>query len=61
MIKLALSDMDNTLVPLGARGISKRTNEAIHAVLDAGVLFGPATGRDFVELMRLFRPTRTAS
>lgn len=55
MIKLALSDMDNTLVPLGARGISKRTNEAIHAVLDAGVLFGPATGRDFVELMRLFR------
>lgn len=55
MIKLALSDMDNTLVPLGARGISPRTSEAIHAVLDAGVLFGPATGRDFVELMRLFR------
>lgn len=55
MIKLALSDMDNTLVPLGARGASPRTLEAIHAAMDAGVLFGPSTGRDTVELMRLFR------
>lgn len=55
MIKLALSDMDNTLVPLGSRGVSARTAQAIHAALDAGVLFGPATGRDYVELMRFFR------
>ena len=55
LIKLALSDMDNTLVPLGARGASPRTLEAIHAAMDAGVLFGPSTGRDTVELMRLFR------
>lgn len=54
LIKLALTDMDNTLVPLGASGISRRTGEAIHEVLDAGVLFGPSTGRDLVELMRLF-------
>ena len=47
--------MDNTLVPLGARGASPRTLEAIHAAMDAGVLFGPSTGRDTVELMRLFR------
>ncbi len=55
MIKLALSDMDNTIVPLGARGISERMREAIHAATGAGVLFGPSTGRDTVELFRLFR------
>lgn len=55
MIKLVLSDMDNTLVPLGARSASPRTREAIHAVLDAGVRFGPDTGRDYVELMRFFK------
>ena len=54
VIKLVLSDMDNTLVPLGGR-VSPRTIEAIHAVIDAGVRFGPATGRDYVELARLFR------
>lgn len=54
MIKLVLSDMDNTLVPFGARHASERTFDAIHEVLDAGVRFGPATGRDYVELMRFF-------
>nr|WP_239471460.1 HAD family hydrolase [Olsenella profusa] len=47
--------MDNTLVPFGARHASPRTMEAIHAVLDAGVRFGPDTGRDYVELMRFFK------
>ena len=47
--------MDNTLVPVGARGVTPRTMEAIHAAMDAGVLFGPSTGRDAVELTRLFR------
>ena len=55
MIKLVLSDMDNTLVPFGQPCVSARTIEAIHAVLDAGVLFGPDTGRDYVELMRFFQ------
>ncbi len=59
MIKLALTDMDNTLVPLGARGISRRTAEAIHAAVDAGVLFGPSTGRDLSELFRLFHADET--
>lgn len=55
MIKLVLSDMDNTLVPLGARHVSARTVDAIHAVIESGVRFGPDTGRDYVELMRFFR------
>ena len=54
MIKLILSDMDNTLVPFGARRVSRRTVDAIREVLDAGVRFGPDTGRDYVELMRFF-------
>ena len=54
MIKLALSDMDNTLLPFGTEHVSARTVEAVHAVLDAGVLFGPATGREPIELGRFF-------
>ena len=46
--------MDNTLIPFGARHVSPRTLEAIHDVTNAGVHFGPATGRDYVELMRFF-------
>lgn len=64
MIKLVLSDMDNTLVPVGQRSVSYRTMEAIHAVLDAGVRFGPDTGRDYIELLRFFKmdeaPLQTA-
>ena len=55
MIKLALSDMDNTLIPFGAPHVSDRTIEAVHAVLDAGVFFGPATGREPLELKRFFQ------
>ena len=46
MIKLVLADMDNTLIPIGHDHASERTLAAIHACLDAGVAFGPATGRN---------------
>lgn len=46
MIKLALTDLDDTLIPLAHRGsASQRTLEAIRAMLDAGLHFGPVTGR----------------
>lgn len=54
MIKLVLSDVDGTLIPLGAGRASKRTMSAIAAVQEAGVHFGLATGRDIVELNQLF-------
>ncbi|MGN0054893.1 MAG: HAD family hydrolase [Atopobiaceae bacterium] len=54
MIKLALSDMDNTLIPVGSAHVSLRTLVAIHAVQAAGIEFGPATGRDRVELLPFF-------
>ena len=50
MIKLILCDMDNTLIPLGESHASQRTLSAIHACLDAGIAFGPATGRNQPEV-----------
>lgn len=55
MIKLVLSDMDNTLVPFGASAVTERTMEAIHEVMAAGVRFGPDSGRDYYEALRFFR------
>lgn len=54
MIKLVLSDMDNTLIPLGEKHVSPRTVAAIHELMETGVRFGPATGRDTIELLRFF-------
>ena len=45
MIKLVLTDMDDTLIPAGASRVSARAIEAIHAVQAAGVHFGPVSGR----------------
>lgn len=50
MIKLVLADMDNTLIPFGRAHASEHTLAAIHACLDAGVAFGPATGRNRSEV-----------
>ncbi len=54
MIKLVLSDMDNTLIPLGCKHVSLRTLVAIHALRAEGVEFAPSTGRDRVELLPFF-------
>lgn len=45
MIKLALTDLDDTLIPVGAPRASDRALAAIHAMLDAGLHFGPVSGR----------------
>lgn len=54
LIKLILSDMDNTLVPFGASAASRRTVDAIHACQEQGIDFGPASGRDRGELSSFF-------
>ena len=59
MIKLVLSDMDNTLVPFGRERVSKRTIDAIHACQEQGVDFGPTTGRDRAELASFFGGDRS--
>ena len=54
MIKLALTDLDDTLIPFGSPCVSARSREAIHAVLDAGLHFGPVTGRLPVDMGWMF-------
>lgn len=45
VIKLILTDLDDTLIPVGAPCASARAREAIHALLDRGIRFGPVSGR----------------
>lgn len=59
MIKLVLSDMDNTLIPFGRERVSQRTVDAIHACQEQGVDFGPTTGRDRAELASFFGGDRS--
>ena len=54
MIKLVLTDMDKTLLPAGHDHVSYRAIQAIRDLVDLGVRFGPATGRDTFELERMF-------
>ena len=54
MIKLILSDMDGTLLPFGAATVSQRTHEAVLAAQQAGIHFGPASGRDRAALLPAF-------
>lgn len=45
MIKLVMTDLDDTLIPFGSPGVSDYARAAIHTLLDAGVRFGPVSGR----------------
>lgn len=45
-IKLVMSDIDGTLIN-GDHAISKRTQEAVQALVAQGIQFGVATGRNF--------------
>lgn len=55
MIRLALTDLDDTLVPLAQHGLAPaRAIEAIHEVIDAGLRFGPVTGRVPSDVHRTF-------
>lgn len=54
MIKLLLSDMDGTLLAPGQQVLSPATLSAIQDARNAGLSFGPATGRSFNELLKFF-------
>ncbi len=55
MIKLVVTDIDDTLVARKRRVITHRGLAAIHALLDAGIVCGPATGRDVARVAYSFR------
>lgn len=54
MIKLALTDLDDTLLPTGAASVSDRTMQTMGAARRAGVRVGPITGRQLFYMESLF-------
>ena len=54
MIKLALSDLDDSLIRVGLPHATRHALDAIHTMLDAGLRFGPCTGRVPWDLHLLF-------
>ena len=55
MIKLVLTDMDDTLIPAGHDGASDYAIEGIHAMQAAGLHFGPVSGRQPSAMGWMFR------
>ena len=53
-IRLVLSDMDGTLLPFGAHEVSERTMAGVAALREAGIAFGPSSGRELSDLIRYF-------
>ncbi len=56
MIRLIASDIDGTLLPYGEEAISSEAFFHIRRLADKGVLFCPASGRQYTSLRRLFAP-----
>ena len=53
-IRLVLADMDGTLLPFGEPVVRDRTLAAVHALRDAGIQFGPSSGRERCDLVQFF-------
>lgn len=56
MIKLIASDLDGTLLQNGAQTVSEQAIQLIEKLLDNGIHFTAASGRQYNNLRRLFAP-----
>lgn len=56
MIRLIASDIDGTLLHNGASALDPVIFEEIHRLRERGILFCPASGRQYGSLRRLFGP-----
>lgn len=56
MIRLVASDIDGTLLPYGETEIPSEIFTEIHRLEDKGILFCPASGRQYTSLRNLFAP-----
>lgn len=56
MIRLIASDIDGTLLPYGESVIPADIFDEIHRLEQKGILFCPASGRQYTSLRRLFAP-----
>ena len=57
-IKLIASDMDGTLLLNGNRQVSKEQLDIIGDLLNQGILFAPASGRQYTNLRNNFSPVK---
>lgn len=55
MVRLVVTDIDDTLVARERRVITPKGLSAIHDLLGCGIVFGPATGRDTYRIGYSFR------
>jgi len=55
-IKLIASDLDGTLLLNGAQDLNADTCSLIRALIDKGIIFFAASGRQYTNLQRLFAP-----
>ena len=58
MIKLIVSDIDGTLLPYGQTELRPSLFSVIGALRERGVIFCPASGRQFHSLRGLFAPVQ---
>ena len=58
MIKLIASDLDGTLLQNGAHDVNPIVFDQIRILKEHGVLFVAASGRQYVNLRRLFEPVK---
>ena len=56
MIKMVCSDLDGTLLQYGKKLIEGEIFDEIRALHDRGILFCPASGRQYTSLRKLFAP-----
>lgn len=56
MYKLVVSDIDGTLLPYGQERLDPAVFDVLRRLQARGVLFCPASGRQFHSLRRLFQP-----
>lgn len=55
-IRLVCSDLDGTLLQYGKKELEGEIFDQIHALHDKGILFCPASGRQYTSLRKLFAP-----
>lgn len=55
-IKLVASDLDGTILLNGAQSVDESLIRTIEELVDRGIIFAPASGRQWVSLARLFQP-----
>ena len=54
MVKLIASDLDGTILRKGAQSVEPSTIKAIEQLVNKGIYFAPASGRQIVSLKSLY-------